>query len=230
MQLIFNRKTLVNKKLFRITVAIITFLTVIVVASSGNLRVDALNVNQIQTRKEVSQIQTLAQVPKNDPQEEVTPAREDTETDKKTNILLTSDSIQTLLYALIVGSLAVIITVFSPVIRTHEGRLEEKARFINVVLPKVVEGLTVILIVAIVTILSLVERINPEGAISILSALVGYVLGKQQGFMEAKDLETPKTSSQTNGRDASEKGNNIEPVSNLTTSPIEPQENNELNN
>ena len=45
------------------------------------------------------------------------------------------------------------------------------------------ERLTVILVVAVVTILSLVSRIDPEGAISLLSAVVGYVLGRSQSLM-----------------------------------------------
>lgn len=59
-------------------------------------------------------------------------------------------------------------------------------RYIEAMLPKLVEAITVILIILIVSLLSLTNKIKGEAAISVLSALIGYVLGKQVSKSEEK--------------------------------------------
>ena len=57
--------------------------------------------------------------------------------------------------------------------------MDDRTEFVNKVLPKVVEGITVYLIVAVVSILSLSGTIQPQGTITILASISGYVLGRQ---------------------------------------------------
>lgn len=66
---------------------------------------------------------------------------------------------------------------------THDtsqiGPLTEKGDFIAKSFPPVIEGITVYLIVAVVAVLSLSATIRPEGTLTIISGISGYVLGKQ---------------------------------------------------
>lgn len=177
----FNVKHLFNKKLFRLAIAVVAFLVIIV---ASNLQIDTVNTNQFQTGQKISLVKTISQ------NETVSPTNKTAEQNKvqkssdvtqKEEYLISAKDVAFILMGVLIGSLTLLLYVFSPVIKTKEGDFPVKAEFINAVFPRVVEGITVILIVIVVTLLSLVDKINPQGAISILSALVGYVLGKQTG-------------------------------------------------
>ena len=73
--------------------------------------------------------------------------------------------------------------------------MDDRTEFVNKVLPKVVEGITVYLIVAVVSILSLSGTIQPQGTITILASISGYVLGRQnQNNANSGTVTTPTSS------------------------------------
>ena len=78
-----------------------------------------------------------------------------------------------------------LIMLLSPIVGTLDNAtLQEKGRFLSESFPSVLQGVTVLLIVMIVALLALVRVVNEQGAISILSALIGYVLGKRATELE----------------------------------------------
>ncbi|MFM2379129.1 MAG: hypothetical protein RLZZ143_1707 [Cyanobacteriota bacterium] len=103
----------------------------------------------------------------------------------------------------------------SPIVGTlDKATLQEKGKFLSESFPSVLQGVTVLLIVMIVALLTLVRVVNEQGAISILSALIGYVLGKRATELEYQqppgrgneakptDLKiTPKTNQVNSGKE-----------------------------
>ena len=91
--------------------------------------------------------------------------------------------------AILFSSLLIGITIYTPLHSIEKQRsdqhnfplttMDDRTEFVNKVLPKVVEGITVYLIVAVVSILSLSGTIQPQGTITILASISGYVLGRQ---------------------------------------------------
>ena len=80
-----------------------------------------------------------------------------------------------------------LIMLLSPVVGTlDKATLKEKGEFLSESFPDVLQGVTVLLIVMVITLLSLVKVIDSQGTLSILSALIGYVLGKRASELEYK--------------------------------------------
>lgn len=99
--------------------------------------------------------------------------------------LLSEPSILAISCAVLVAVLALLIMLLSPVVGTKDkATLQEKGKFLLDTFPSVLQGVTVLLIVMIVLLLTLVRVVNEQGAISILSALIGYVLGKRATELE----------------------------------------------
>ena len=109
------------------------------------------------------------------------------------NVLLTKEippsTALILLTAILFSSALIGITIYTPSHGIEKQRcdqenlplttMDDRTEFVNKVLPKVVEGITVYLIVAVVSILSLSGTIQPQGTITILASISGYVLGRQ---------------------------------------------------
>lgn len=99
--------------------------------------------------------------------------------------LLGEKNIVILVLAILIAVLAVLFTFLSPIVGTLGGEsLLNKARFLSDAFPKVLEGVTVFLIVMVITVLALVGIVESQGALSILSALIGYVLGRKATELE----------------------------------------------
>lgn len=102
---------------------------------------------------------------------------------------ITENTIVKLLTLVLIGVLVLIVILLSPVAgfkfwQEDQENLDSKADFLSESFPKLLEGITVILIVMVVTILTLSGFVKEQGTISILSALIGYVLGKKTGELE----------------------------------------------
>ena len=113
------------------------------------------------------------------------------------NLTVTSDNkvrlapkdILVLLIIVLIGALVLLFTLLSPItgllgFRASEEQLKAKSDFLTAAFPSLLQGVTVILIVMIVTVLTLAGWIESQGTISILSALIGYVLGRKATELE----------------------------------------------
>jgi hypothetical protein len=126
------------------------------------------------------------------PSTSATPSLEGNPETKKTAI--TENTVFWLLIIVVNGVLALLFTLLSPTIgfpffggKWAPGSLEAKARFLTESFPKLLEGVTVVLIVMVVTVLTLAGYVKEQGTISILSALIGYVLGRKASEPDQKD-------------------------------------------
>lgn len=104
-------------------------------------------------------------------------------------IRITEATIVKLLTLVLIGVLVLIVILLSPVAGfkfwvEDEENLDSKARFLSDSFPTLLQGITVILIVMVVTILTLSGFVKEQGTISILSALIGYVLGRKSAESE----------------------------------------------
>lgn len=194
----FNVKRLFNKNTFRLTIAVTAFL-IITVAS--NLQIDTQNTNQFQKGQKVNLVKTIAQpvqtetAPTTEQTSEQDKAQQSSEEEQKSQPFFSDKLGRWFLFLILLGLLfypgLTLYRVLNLVKIEEEDDFSTKAEFVNAIFPRVVEGITVILIVLVVTLLSLVEKIDPQGAISILSAVIGYVLGKQQRSREDEGNITP---------------------------------------
>jgi len=99
-------------------------------------------------------------------------------TEEKTKIQ--ESTVLQLLLVVLIGVLFLLFTLLSPVVGSlNNSSLDDKANFLTQTFPKLLEGVTVVLIVMVIAVLTLAGYLQEQGTISILSALVGYVLGKK---------------------------------------------------
>lgn len=99
--------------------------------------------------------------------------------------LLSEKNIVIFALGILIAVMVILIMLLSPIVGTREqATLREKGEFLSESFPSVLQGVTVLLIVMIVALLTLVKVVNEQGAISILSALIGYVLGKRATELE----------------------------------------------
>lgn len=108
---------------------------------------------------------------------------------------LTSGQMYNLLVYSILGSLGVlglllgldkVILMFIRMGKADDRIQKYSSESVALILPLVIEGITVILVVLTVIILGVSKTISAEGTLGILGAIVGYVLGKTSGKFEAK--------------------------------------------
>ena len=96
--------------------------------------------------------------------------------------VITGEIFQTIVLAAMVGALVLLIVIpslaFFSSKNLEQGR---KNQFLSEALPSVIEGITIVYIVIAVLLLGMVGIASAEGCLSILSAISGYVLGKNQG-------------------------------------------------
>jgi hypothetical protein len=109
------------------------------------------------------------------------------ETPKK--FVLEQNKVLTLLLVVLVGILSLLFTLLSPVVGLFwrpntQDSLKEKALFLTESFPKLLEGVSIILIVMVIAVLTLAGVLESQGTISILSVLVGYVLGRKSTQLE----------------------------------------------
>jgi len=139
----------------------------------------------------VSPTPAVTPLPKLSPS--ATPSPEvNTETQKTA---ITENTVFWLLLIVVNGVLALLFALLSPTIgypgNWAPGTLAEKASFLTESFPKLLEGVTVVLIVMVVTVLTLAGYVKEQGTISILSALIGYVLGRKASELEFKTPPNP---------------------------------------
>jgi hypothetical protein len=109
--------------------------------------------------------------------------------DTPKKFMLEQNKVLTLLLVVLVGVLSLLFTLLSPVVGLFwrpntQDSLKEKAWFLTESFPKLLEGVTVILIVMVIAVLTLAGVLESQGTISILSVLIGYVLGRKSTQLE----------------------------------------------
>jgi hypothetical protein len=140
----------------------------------------------------------LAQTPTQTPTPTPTPTRpaNSTPTPPLTKTPIKESTILWLLIVVLMGVLALLFTILSPVVGSlDKSTLKEKAIFLTETFPKILEGVTVVLIVMVITVLTLAGYLGQEGALSIFSALIGYVLGRKASELE---FQTPPSQKNKN--------------------------------
>lgn len=121
-------------------------------------------------------------------------------TEQNSKSLLSEGNIVIISLGVLTAVLVLLVMLLSPIVGTMDkATLQEKGKFLSESFPSVLQGVTVLLIVMIVALLTLVRVVNEQGAISILSALVGYVLGKRATELEYQ--QPPVTGSQNKPTD-----------------------------
>lgn len=103
--------------------------------------------------------------------------------------VLEQNRVLTLLLVVLVGVLLLLFTLLSPVVGVFwkpntQDTLKEKAWFLTESFPKLLEGVSIILIVMVIAVLTLAGVLESQGTVSILSVLVGYVLGRKSTQLE----------------------------------------------
>jgi hypothetical protein len=103
----------------------------------------------------------------------------------------------------LVGVLGILLVILSPVTGSSvaawwqgdatKPTLQDKADFLIKALPTHLEGITIILVIIVVTALTVSDKIKSEGAISLLSSVVGFVLGKKTAEDAKNNPSTPTT-------------------------------------
>ncbi len=105
-----------------------------------------------------------------------------------------------LLIIAILGPQVVILCVFLGPFWSGEN-LGERAKYLSEVLPRVIEGTTILLVISTIIFMGLLKINLTEGSLSLLSAIAGYVLGKgQSSVMQNKKLESTIGQSQAEGQ------------------------------
>jgi hypothetical protein len=125
-----------------------------------------------------------------------------TTTDSDTKFVLEQNRIVSLLLVVLIGTLLLLFAFLSPVIGlfwrpNHQDSLRDKAWFLTESFPKLLEGISVILIVMVIAVLTLAGVLESQGTISILSVLVGYVLGRKSTQIERSAAASNRSESMT---------------------------------
>jgi hypothetical protein len=120
--------------------------------------------------------------------------------DKK--FVLEQNRIVSLLLVVLIGTLLLLFAFLSPVIglfwrQNNQDSLRDKAWFLTESFPKLLEGVSVILIVMVIAVLTLAGVLESQGTISILSVLVGYVLGRKSTQIERSAATSNRSESMT---------------------------------
>jgi ABC-type phosphate/phosphonate transport system permease subunit len=84
----------------------------------------------------------------------------------------------TAMYGAVVLLVVILLLAFFASKNLEQGR---KTQYLSEALPSAIEGITIIYIVVAVLLLATIGIASAEGCLSILSAISGYVLGKNQG-------------------------------------------------
>jgi hypothetical protein len=110
--------------------------------------------------------------------------------------------IVSLLLVVLIGTLLLLFAFLSPVVGlfwrpNNQDSLRDKAWFLTESFPKLLEGVSVILIVMVIAVLTLAGVLESQGTISILSVLVGYVLGRKSTQIERSAAASNRSDSMT---------------------------------
>jgi len=181
--------------------------------SSIRLNKDIPSALAQQTTPPLAPSNTLKPTLSPSPSPEQNKQSQSSEQDKKS--LLNEGNIVIITLGVLTAVLVLLVMLLSPIVGTlDKATLQEKGKFLSESFPSVLQGVTVLLIVMIVALLTLVRVVNEQGAISILSALIGYVLGKRATELEYQqppgrgneakptDLKiTPKTNQVNSGKE-----------------------------
>jgi ABC-type phosphate/phosphonate transport system permease subunit len=103
--------------------------------------------------------------------------------------VITGEIFQTIVLTAMSGALLLLIVI--PILAFFSSKnLEQgrKTQLLSEALPSVIEGITIVYIVVAVLLLGMVGIASAEGCLSILSAISGYVLGKNQGKRLSGDI------------------------------------------
>jgi len=148
--------------------------------------------------------QELPSVLAQTPQPTTTPTLQPTTTSNSNSnsVFLLLNNTNILLWIALIGVFVVLFSILSPITGsistwwkgdTTNPTLKDKGDFLSLALPKISESITIILIVIVVTALTISDKMNSEGTISLLSSVVGFVLGKKSAEDAKNNPSTPTT-------------------------------------
>jgi hypothetical protein len=144
--------------------------------------------------------QELPSVLAQTPQPTTTPTPQPITTSNSNSIFLLLNNTNILLWIALIGVFVVLFSLLSPITGsistwwkgdTTNPTLKDKGDFLFLALPKISESITIILVIIVVTALTVSDKIQSEGAISLLSSIVGFVLGKKSAEDAKNNPLTP---------------------------------------
>ena len=103
--------------------------------------------------------------------------------------VITGEIFQTIVLTAMYGAVLLFVIILTLALfaskNLEQGR---KTQYLSEALPSAIEGITIIYIVVAVLLLGMIGIASAEGCLSILSAISGYVLGKNQGKRLSGDI------------------------------------------
>jgi len=103
--------------------------------------------------------------------------------------VITGEIFQTIVLTAMYGALLLLVVILTLALfaskNLDQGR---KTQYLSEALPSAIEGITIVYIVVAVLLLGMIGIASAEGCLSILSAISGYVLGKNQGKRLSADI------------------------------------------
>ncbi|MEB3312458.1 MAG: hypothetical protein VKJ02_19700 [Snowella sp.] len=139
----------------------------------------------------------LAQTPT--PTTTPTPQSTTTSNSNSDSVFLLLNNTNMLLWIALIGVFVVLFSALSPITGSvkmwwtgddTKPTLKDKADFLVQALPKISESITIVLVIIVVTALTVSDKIESEGTISILSSIIGFVLGKKAAESSKNNLST----------------------------------------
>ncbi|MEG3839182.1 hypothetical protein [Microcoleus sp. herbarium14] len=103
--------------------------------------------------------------------------------------VITGEIFQTIVLTAMYGAVLLLVVILTLAFfaskNLDQGR---KTQYLSEALPSAIEGITIVYIVVAVLLLGMIGIASAEGCLSILSAISGYVLGKNQGKRLSADI------------------------------------------
>ena len=96
--------------------------------------------------------------------------------------VITGEIFQTIVLTAMYGALVLLLGILTLALFASKNLDKgKKTQYLSEALPSAIEGITIVYIVISVLLLGMIGIASAEGCLSILSAISGYVLGKNQG-------------------------------------------------
>lgn len=96
--------------------------------------------------------------------------------------VITGEMFQTIVLTAMYGALLLLVVILLLAFFASKNlEKDRKTQYLSEALPSAIEGITIVYIVVAVLLLGMIGIASAEGCLSILSAISGYVLGKNQG-------------------------------------------------
>jgi ABC-type sugar transport system permease subunit len=109
--------------------------------------------------------------------------------------VITGEIFQTIVLTAMYGAVLSLVVIVTVALITNNSVKGKNNQFLSDALPSAIEGITIVYIVVAVLLLGMIGLASAEGCLSILSAISGYVLGKNQGKRLSGDIPENSNSS-----------------------------------